>query len=70
MAARAAAVRFVHAELREDVAEVAVRGALADEETLGELVVGQSLGERGEHLDLARAEARDAGGDRPSRSRL
>ena len=41
------------AQLREDVAEVGYHGLLADDETLGDLTVGEPLGDVGQDFLLA-----------------
>jgi hypothetical protein len=46
----------VDVELAEDVRHVRRDGLLADEEPVGDLAVGESVGEQPEHLDLSRRE--------------
>jgi len=41
-------------QLAKDVGDVPVHGVLADDQPLGDLAVGESLGEQPEHLSLAR----------------
>src|SRR5690349_8232661 len=47
------------AELGEDVAQVPIGGAFADEEPLGELLVGEAVGQCGQHLSFSSAEGRE-----------
>ena len=56
-AAAAAAARFGSPSLRSTDGDVVVDGLLREEEPVGELGVGESVGEQAEHLELARGEA-------------
>src|SRR5215213_11931961 len=53
------------AELAEDVGDVAVDGVLAQHEPLGDLPVGEALGDELEHLALPRAERAGSARARP-----
>ena len=58
-----------HAQLVEDIGEMAVDGVIADEQALADRLVAEAVGDQPQHLDLAPRQARPGGRRRKGRGR-